>query len=248
MLPCRPHGSALGSLLEDAMVLRSAVSLSVAFFGARRASEVAALRVSDVRVREAFEDVKISVRCQKNDQFGVGQMAHMVALPSWKGACPIRLLSGRQWLRKWLTSHGDRLGRMSGPVGHTPMFTGLARACFGLGTAASSLSAAWKSAFDGRALSPRKGGTRLYFTNGMTRGAAQELRGWKSPASMGAVYDKTRSWEVPPKIRAAATNACAMLDVTAFVEDLDRDPCSCCGEFLGPDKGTVVHVWSHRFR
>ena len=30
-----PAGSGLGSLLEDAMVLRSAVSLSVAFLGAR---------------------------------------------------------------------------------------------------------------------------------------------------------------------------------------------------------------------
>ena len=43
-------GSGLGSLLEDAMVLRLAVSLSVAFFGVPRASEVAALRVSDVCV------------------------------------------------------------------------------------------------------------------------------------------------------------------------------------------------------
>ncbi len=54
-----------------------------------RASEVAALRVSDVRVNDASEDVRISVRRQKNDQFGVGQMAHMVALPAWRGACPV---------------------------------------------------------------------------------------------------------------------------------------------------------------
>ena len=51
-----------------------------------RASEVAALRVSDVRVNDASEDVRISVRRQKNDQFGVGQMAHMVALPAWRSA------------------------------------------------------------------------------------------------------------------------------------------------------------------
>ena len=57
------------------MVLRSALSPSVAFFGVRRASEVAALRVSDVCVNEALADVKISVHCQRNDQFGVGQMA-----------------------------------------------------------------------------------------------------------------------------------------------------------------------------
>ena len=41
-----PAGSGLGSLLEDAMVLRPSVTLG----GARRTSEVAALRVSNVRV------------------------------------------------------------------------------------------------------------------------------------------------------------------------------------------------------
>ena len=55
-----PTGSGQGSLLGDAMVLRSAVSLSVAFFGARRALEVAALRVSDVRVNDTPEDVRFS--------------------------------------------------------------------------------------------------------------------------------------------------------------------------------------------
>ena len=88
-----PAGSGRISLLEDAMVLRPAVSLSVGFFGARGATEVAALWVSVVCVDAAREDVRISLCCQKNDQLGVGQMAHMVALPSRKGARPARLPS-----------------------------------------------------------------------------------------------------------------------------------------------------------
>ena len=45
-----PTGLGLGSLLNTAATLRSAVSLSVAFLGVRRAPEVAALRVPDVCV------------------------------------------------------------------------------------------------------------------------------------------------------------------------------------------------------
>ena len=103
-----PTGSGLGSLLEDSRVQRPAVSRSAAFLGARRASEVAALRVSYACVSKALGDVEIGVRCQKNDQSGVGQMAHMVALPLWKVACPGRLLSGRLCLREWPAVCRDR--------------------------------------------------------------------------------------------------------------------------------------------
>ena len=73
------------------MVLRIAVSLSAAFLRVRRASEVAALRVTDVCICESTGDVKISVRRQKDDQFGMGQIAYLVASPSLKGARPVRL-------------------------------------------------------------------------------------------------------------------------------------------------------------
>ena len=77
-----PTGVGFGPLPEEAMALRSAVSLSVAFFGARRASEVAFLRVSDVCVIESASDLRISVRPRGNDQFGIGLLAQRVALPS----------------------------------------------------------------------------------------------------------------------------------------------------------------------
>ena len=128
-------------------------------------------------VSESARYVKINVCCHENDLFGVGQLAHMVALPSWKGACPARRLSGWRWSRGWLSAHRDRLARMSDPEEHTPPFVGLSRACFRMGMAASGLFAARKRSFEGRALSPRKGGARLYIMNGMTREAAQEPGG-----------------------------------------------------------------------
>ena len=92
----------MGQMLEHAMTPRCAVSASLAFFGVRRAPEIAGFRVADVKVDEACSVVEIKARYQKNDQFGVGQIARVVALPSWGGACPVRLVSEWLWFRAWL--------------------------------------------------------------------------------------------------------------------------------------------------
>ena len=81
--------------------------------------------------------------------------------------------------------------------------------------------------------------------NGRTREATQELEGWKSPAVLEAVYNGTPSEEVLPEMRAAASNACAILDFTASVEYLDSEVFPGGDEFLGPDQGSRVRV---RFR
>ena len=57
-----PRGSAgLGRMLVRAMTLRCAVSVCLAFFGGRRASEVAGLRVSDVEVDGANSVAELKV-------------------------------------------------------------------------------------------------------------------------------------------------------------------------------------------
>ena len=89
-------GMCIGSWLNEAVTPRSAAPLSVAFFAERRVSEIAALRAADVGINESAGTVEVEFRCQENDQLGVGQLAHMVSLPSRKGACPVHLLSG--WL------------------------------------------------------------------------------------------------------------------------------------------------------
>ena len=71
-----------GSWLNQALYRRSAVLVPVAFFAERRASEVAARRVSDVRIDEPAPAGDVKARCQKNDQLGVGQFAHTVSLPA----------------------------------------------------------------------------------------------------------------------------------------------------------------------
>ena len=67
-----PGCAGLGRMLEDAMTLRCAVSVCLAFFGVRRASEVAGLRTSGVRVGVANSVAELKARQQKNDQLGAG--------------------------------------------------------------------------------------------------------------------------------------------------------------------------------
>ena len=218
----------------------------MAFFR-RLARPWCARRVSDVCICESAIDVGISARRHRNVQFGMGQMAHMVAVPSWEGARPVHLLSGWLWLRGWLSAHRNRSSRMADPETHTPLFLGLAPSRLGLGMAASGLSAAWTMVFEGRALSPRKGGARLYITRGVTREATKELGRWGPLAPMDSVYNKTRTGEVLPEKRAAVEKACAVLGATAFVEDLDRDACPDSDEALGSDKGVQGRAWRRRF-
>ena len=63
-------GVGLGQMLHHAVPLRGAVSVALAFFGVRRASEVAGLRVRDVRVDNAGGRADIEVRQQKMTSWG----------------------------------------------------------------------------------------------------------------------------------------------------------------------------------
>ena len=67
------------------MTLWCAAPISLAFFGARRASEVAGRRVADAKMVKAGGLAEVKARRQKNDPFGVGQVARVVALTSWGG-------------------------------------------------------------------------------------------------------------------------------------------------------------------
>ena len=169
-------------------------------------------------------------------------MAHMVTLPLWGGARPIRLPSSWLWLGEWRTVHRDRMDGMSDPRNHAPLFVALARARFGLGMAASGLSGASQRALEGRALPPRRGGTRLYIMNGVTRDATQERGGWKSPAVMEAGHSRTRYEEVLPEMQAPVAKACAVFGVTALVEDADGALRPDSLEVFGPDNGAQVRA------
>ena len=242
-----PNGAGLGAWVDEELSLRCAVSVSLAFLGARRASEIAALTEADVAVDEPAGAVELKMRCRKNDQLRVGQMAHIAALPAWRGACPIRLLADMMWFRDSLPRCRDRDGRLSAPPASAPLFVGLARARVGLRMAASEITAAWKKGLDGKNLSPRKGGARMYVVNGRAREAARELGGWKPHSSYGKCLFQGALWEVVPEMRSAAAKACNVLAATSFAEDLCRGVGSEVEEALGLLKGAAARIWCYRF-
>ena len=76
---------------------------------------------------------------------------------------------------------------------------------------AVGIAAAEKKDLGGRAVSPRKGAARSYVTGGMSREAAQELGGWKSPEATG------------PEMRASVVRASLRLEME-FLKDLQLVP------------------------
>ena len=96
--------------------------MAVALFGVRRASEVTQLVGGDVHHDEEKGVAQLRVKRQKNDQFGAGQMAHLVTMDSRGAACPVRLLFGWIWTSGWLRQLRGRAGRLSGIEGDRPLF------------------------------------------------------------------------------------------------------------------------------
>ena len=61
------------------------------------------------------------------------------------------------------------------------------------------------------------------------------------------MYKKARCEEVVPGMRAAVSKACAVLDGTSFVEDLNRDVRASGDEMLSSEEGSFMRIWFHRF-
>ena len=58
--------------------------------------------ISHVHLVDENGVAQFRIKCQRRDQFGAGQMAHLVTMHAWGAACPARPvgpLSGRSWLR-----------------------------------------------------------------------------------------------------------------------------------------------------
>ena len=64
---------------------------------------------------------------------------------------------------------------------------------------------------------------------------------------MESVRKKARSELVVPEMRSTITGACALLDVQAFVVDVDDGSCVDGEEAVGADRGTAVRAWFRRF-
>ena len=70
-----------GVHMAGAMAVRPAAPMAVTFFGIRRSSGMRRLSESDVKVDFYADVVDLKAGCQKNDQYGTGQLSHLREAP-----------------------------------------------------------------------------------------------------------------------------------------------------------------------
>ena len=238
--------SGLGPLLDGATSLRGAAS-TAASFSARRLSGMTHLVGGDVHLNDGEGVTPLKLKRQKNDQSGVGRMAHLVAMDAWArrgrrgyprvgcgcgvgcasiGAVRVVCLGPKRTARSsevWLAPDRGWEWRRPRPLHHGGRY--------------------WAGARRGTRLSPRPGGTRVHIVNGMSLEATQELHEWKPPGDVESVYNKDKSEEVFPEIRGTIGRACALLAVEAFVTDLDRDASLAVEIAQDADRGACTSAW-----
>ena len=206
--PLAAQNGQFPDLKQHLLVLRSAATVAVAFFGLRRADEVSRTLISHLSV-DSSGSVIINVPRQKNDQLGKGQAAVIPTFPSWGGACPTRILlawrDARAMLTKW-----DRHARLGSGAGSDAwLFVSLSGPSWGrrLGPDAIREAIRKHCAEGGPLPSPRKGGVRFYRTSGASADIVQVQGGWKSSAVLATIYDGRGEREVLEAINAAARTA-----------------------------------------
>ena len=192
--------------------LRTAATVAVAFFGVRRAAEVADTLLHHLST-DASGALVISAPRQKNDQLGRGQAAIIPPFPSWGSACPTRIIlawrDARAWVKKLWDKH-DRILIDSAPRSKASwFFLSLSGPSWGgrLGPDAIREAFRKKCALDGPAPSPRKGGVRFYRAMGVNKDVVQVQGGWKSDAVMSGIYDGFGAQEVILALNDAARSA-----------------------------------------
>ena len=233
--------------------LRTAACVAIAFFCIRRTSEVTQLRTDDLAGPGSDGVFTITIRRQKNDQEGLGQVATLPPMSAWGKACPTRIL--RYWLtvRDLLRSTCDREGRMAAGANmdplrtapRNPLFTNIRGPRWGLALRTDALNAALRTYFQ-RLVSPRKGGTQFYLANAAPRAAVQSQGGWRSQATMDAVYARFASANVAQEVLQAAERGAQEQQVASFLQSLAH-----ADDFADLEPGareTVARKWVHNLR
>lgn len=97
----------------DLIMLRTAVSVAIAFFDVRRGAEVVALRLADFSISAGLQFARFSIRRQKNDQVGEGSVSRLPSMPGWGLHCRATLLQEWVNLRSAVADTFDHFARIS---------------------------------------------------------------------------------------------------------------------------------------
>ena len=229
-------GCCFSDAKSDLILLRTAVSVAIAFFGVRRGAEVASLRLADVSISTGLQFARFSIRRQKNDQVGVGSVSCLPSMPGWGSHCPVTLL--QDWLntRSAVADAFDQFSRISktpslpADSAHDALFITLSGSRWGLPLSSEAFRSQLSERFTpipyARVPSPRKGGARWYAALGTPRAVTQAQGAWKTPAVMDAIYDGFEEAEHLREIVLAASRGSDALALQDSLTALQSDAAS----------------------
>ena len=175
----------------SAAAVRNTAMVAVAFFGLRRSTEVIAMKLKDV-VEDDANGINLAVRCQKNDQRGLGQICFIPHILAMKANSPAMVL--REWmaLRRTLVASEDiegplfitTTGKKGSPVSYDSFRKHIQEA-FGASLATHSL---------------RKGGAVYYARAGVVEDATRQQGGWRTTTVMNSIYTTLNQKEVQQEL------------------------------------------------
>ena len=181
--------------------IRLRAMVAVGFFGVRRCAEILKFTIDDVKY-QANNDFHLLVKCQKNDQEGIGMHCVIPAVESLCINSPSRLLA------KWIECRNNFTKSMSN---EEPLFCTVAGTPNKIGNALSpdSFRKALSTIFSGSTSthSLRKGGARFYAAAETPEQATKVQGGWRTAEIMKAIYTPLTPSEVKTAIHKAANPA-----------------------------------------
>ena len=181
--------------------IRLRAMVVVGFFGVRRCAEILKFAKSDVTISN-MGDYHLKVRCQKNDQEGIGMHCVIPSVASLGDSSPTTVLS------KWLDCRADFINNDNIDE---PLFCTVAGTSSRIGKAVSadSFRKAFGAVCSGNTSthSLRKGGARFYAAAEAPEQATREQRGWRSSETMKRIYTSLTPDEVKLALHKAANLA-----------------------------------------
>jgi hypothetical protein len=181
--------------------IRLRAMVSVGFFGVRRCAEILNFTMADVKLGEN-SDYHLLVRCQKNDQEGIGMHCVIPSVESLGSKSPSAVLA------KWISCRGN----FAKSIEHSePLFCTVAGTTTKIGSlvSADSFRKALCSNFPGNTAthSLRKGGARFYAASQAPEQATRDQGGWRTTETMREIYTALTPSEVKAALHRAANAA-----------------------------------------
>ena len=197
--------------------IRLRAMVAVGFFGVRRCAEILNFIMADVALVEN-QDYHLLVRCQKNDQEGIGMQCVIPCVSSLGPNSPAAVLA------KWIAC---RAAFTKSTKNSEALFCTVAGAATKIGSSVSadSFRKALCSIFPGNTAthSLRKGGARFYAAAQAPEQATRDQGGWRTTETMKEIYTALTPSEVKAALHNAANAAgdCfALLELSGLLQPL----------------------------